>query len=191
MCTCGAYGLWPKGNNSNNKSQEVIFISKISGFAPLLFCCFFFSSARTISQRSRKVIIAVIVWQEQWFMNNRMQKNPWKCINLSWSDQVLMIRSEWAAGRPTCGEAERRFGLALGAVASWRLMWKGLLTASLCPLPPYGVFWEDLWFKGASKTESTAPREESGMAFVVAACACEGRRKEAEEYEGLETSRKC
>lgn len=73
-----AYGLWPKGNNFNSKRQEVIFISKMSDFAPSLFCWFFlfFSSAKTISQRSRKAVIIVIVWQEQGFMNNRMQKDP-------------------------------------------------------------------------------------------------------------------
>lgn len=93
----------------------------------------------------------------------RGAKKPRQCIHLSWSNQVLMIKAEWAAGRPTQGEAEPCFELALGADVSWKLVWKGLLTANSCPPLPYGVFWEDLWFRSINKGASTAPPAEAGM----------------------------
>lgn len=130
-------------------------------FVPSIFCWFFFSSAKTISQRSRKAVIIGIVWQEQWFMSNCMQKNICQSIHLCWSDQVLMIRAEWAAERGMHWKAELCFELALGADISQRVVWKWLLAAILHTLPPYEVFWGDLWFRSVSRGVSTAPHAEA------------------------------
>lgn len=58
-------------------------------------------------------------------------------------------------------KAELCFQLALGADISQRVVWKWLLAAILHTLPPYEVFWGDLWFRSVSRGVSTVPRAEA------------------------------